>query len=243
MICSFYALNGGIMRTSTAAEVTMAFRADESAREGFEEVVHYFCRLQDEPAKDRERSKERLFDVLDECGPVVDGYPTWHPLVANHDPRQPEMSPSEQCGYKGLDHTRFFAHGFISCPYGDGQSILDSVAKLPPHPIATIRAERLDVKLYSSQATPILVKCEWDRSMQPGGTIPLSIAMPLLLEMEVPCWQWSQVAETWETMRPYFLGRPHGSRSSLFVTQETGQAIKKIWEALIYTGMYGNIKV
>ena len=77
----------------------------------------------------------------------------------------------------------------------------------------------------------------------PGGTIPLSIAMPLLLEKEVPCWRWSQVAETWESMRPFFLGRPHGSRSSLFVTQEAGQSIKKIWEALIYTGMFGNIKV
>ena len=44
-------------------------------------------------------------------------------------------------------------------------------------------------------------------------------------------------------MRHYFLGSPHGSRSSLFVSQETGQAMKKIWEALIHTGMFGPIKV
>lgn len=76
-----------------------------------------------------------------------------------------------------------------------------------------------------------------------GKMIPLSLAMPLLLEQEVPCWEWSQVAEPWESMRPYFLGTPRGARSSLFVSQETGQAIKKIWEALIYNGMFGPIKV
>ena len=221
----------------------MAFRADESAREGFDEVVHYYSRLQGVSETERARSKQRLLDVLEECGPVVDAYPTWHPLVTNHNPRQPETKPSGRCGYKGLDHTRFFAHGFITCPYDDGQSILDSVAELPSHPVSTITAERLDVKLYDPEATPILVKCAWERHMEPGGMIPLSIAMPLLLEKEVPCWRWSEVAEPWESMRPYFLGRPHGSRSSLFVTQETGQAMKKIWEALIYTGMYGNIKV
>jgi len=75
------------------------------------------------------------------------------------------------------------------------------------------------------------------------GTIPLSIAMPLILEKEIPAWQWAAVAETWESMRPYFLGRPHGSRSSLFISQETGQGIKQIWNSLINTGMFGPIKV
>jgi hypothetical protein len=44
-------------------------------------------------------------------------------------------------------------------------------------------------------------------------------------------------------MQPYLLGAPHGSRSSLFVTQETGQTIKKVWNLLINTGMFGPIKV
>lgn len=34
-----------------------------------------------------------------------------------------------------------------------------------------------------------------------------------------------------------------GSRSSLFLSQDAGQAVKKIWETLIYTGMFGPIKV
>lgn len=44
-------------------------------------------------------------------------------------------------------------------------------------------------------------------------------------------------------MRPYFLGTPNGSRSSLFVTQETGQVLKTLWNTIINTGMYGNIRV
>lgn len=220
----------------------MAFRADEAARTGREEMLTYLV-PRGVDATERERSREFLLDVLDDLGPVVDAYPTWHPLVRNHDDRQPVTTPHSDCGYKGLDHTRFFANGFITCPYDGGQAVIDSVTELPWHPIAKITAERLDVKLYNSNATAILVKCEWDRPLNRDGTIPLALAVPLLLEKEVPCWRWSKLGETWETMRPYFLGQPNGSRSSLFVDQETGQAIKKIWNSLIYTGMFGPIKV
>lgn len=223
----------------------MAFRAEDAAKAGYEAVESYLVgRLRDASAEERARSKQALQDLVDELGPVVDDYPTWHPLVRHHDDRHPVTVPASECGYLGLDHTRYFAHGFVTCPYGDGQDVLDSVDELRhKHHAATITAERLDVKFYSSDATPILVKCEWNKPLSIDKLIPLSLAVPLLLEKEVPCWEWSQVAETWETMRPYFLGSPCGARSSLFVSQETGQAIKKLWEALIYTGMFGPIKV
>lgn len=223
----------------------MAFRAEEAAKAGYEAAESYLIgRLLDASADERARSKEALLDIVEELGPAVDAYPTWHPLVRHHDDRHPVTLPGSECGYQGLDHTRHFAHGFITCPYGDGQDVIDSVGKLQfEHPMATITAERLDVKFYSSSATPILVKCEWHKPLSMDMLIPLSSAMPLLLEKEVPCWEWAQLAETWETMRPYFLGAPRGARSSLFVSQETGQAIKKVWEALIYTGMFGPIKV
>lgn len=222
----------------------MAFRADEAARLGFEDVLSYLVpRPRDVDESERARSKDALVAILNECGPVVDGYPSWHPLVSNHDDRHPRTVPGELCGYKGLDHTRYFANGFITCPYGDGQEVIASVAALPYHCAARITAEVLDVTLYNSDATPILVKCQWNKPLQADGMIPLSTAMPLLLMKEVPCWEWAQVAETWESMRPYFLGRPHGSRSSLFVSQETGQAMKKVWDILIHSGMFGPIKV
>lgn len=222
----------------------MAFRADEAARIGLAEVEAYLVpRARDADEGERVRSREALYGIADELGPVVDAYPSWHPLVCNHDSRHPATVPSERCGYRGLDHTKYFANGFITCPYDDGQEVLNSVEELPRHPIAYVTAERLDVQLYSPSATPILVKCHWERPLNNDGTIPLAIAMPLILDKELPCWSWAQVAETWESMRPYFIGKPHGSRSSLFVDQETGQAIKKVWNAIIETGMFGPIKV
>lgn len=222
----------------------MAFRAEEAARAGYETAESYLVgRLREASARERARSKEALLDIMDELGPVVHAYPSWHPLVRHHDSRTPATVPGPECGFKGLDHTQCFVHGFVTCPYDDGQKVLDSVEELAwKHPAATITAKRLDVKFYNESATPILVKCEWNKDLHSDKSIPLSIAMPLLLEKEVPCWKWAQVAETWESMRPYFLGEPRGARSSLFVSQETGQAIKKVWEALIHTGMFGPIK-
>ena len=223
----------------------MAFRADEAARAGLASVLDYLIpRAQYLDEAGRQQSHDAILEIAEQLGPVVESYPSWHPLVRNYkDDRCPATRPGQDCGYHGLDHTRYFANGFVTCPYGDGQAVLDSVAALPYHPAARITAERIDAALYNPNSSPILVKCEWTEPMNADGTIPLSIAMPLLLEKELPCVWRAEVAETWESMRPYFLGRPHGSRSSLFVNQETGQSLKKIWEALIYTGMFGPIKV
>ncbi len=224
----------------------MAFRADEAAQDGYAQAEDYLVnRMQGVDEKQRAESRYALREIVDEIGPAIDAYPTWHPLVWNNDSdRSPQTWPGRRCGYEGLDHTRCFVNGFISCPYGSGaDEIIASVAALPPQHAARITAEKLRVKFYSAEATPVLVRCEWDRHVAPGGTIPLAIALPLLLRKEIPCSEWSEVAETWESMRGYFLGSPRGARSSLFLSQEAGQSIKKIWEALIYTGMFGDIKV
>ncbi|WPH22311.1 hypothetical protein [Variovorax paradoxus] len=225
----------------------MAFRADEAVASGNAEAVEYFVgRLQDVEEEQRQASRHALLDIIDRIGPAVDGYPSWHPLVSKHDDQHPETTPSRESGYEGLDHTRYFVHGFISCPYGDGaDKIIESVERLMWHaePAALITARKLDVPLYSKHATPVLVECEWQRPLGHGRQIPMSLAVALMLQKEVPCWHWSKVAETWESMRPYFLGAPRGSRSSLFVSQDTGQAMKKVWESVINSGMFGPIKV
>ncbi len=220
----------------------MAFRADESARNGFESVKNYLI-PRGIDVSERTRSEDMLFDIVNKFGSVVDGYPSWHPLVTHHDDESPATAPSNLCGYEGLDHTRYFVNAFITCPYDDGQRIIDSVDQLPTNPIASIRAERLDVQLYQPNANPILVYCDWNKPILDDGMIPASIALPLMLQKEVPCWEWSTHGETWETMRSYFLGSPHGSRSSLFVNQETALTMKKVWNLLINTGMFGTIKV
>lgn len=222
----------------------MAFRAADAAQAGYDEAENYLVgRLRETSDSERLRSKNALRDIVDELGPVVDAYPSWHPLVSNHRDQDPTRHPNEQSGYSGLDHTQYFVNGFVTCPYGDGQKVMNSILALPSNPVATITATRLDVSFYNERTTPILVKCEWHKPLPLDGMIPQSIAIPLLLSKELPCFEWATVAETWESMRPYFLGGPHGSRSSLFVSQETGTSIKKIWEALIHTGMFGPIRV
>lgn len=218
----------------------MAFRADEAAASGYEQTKNYLVPRNFTPQQ-REQAEQTLRKIVAEYGPPVDGYPTWHPLVAQHDGRNPEMYPSERCGYRGLDHTRYFAHGFITCPYDGGQKVIDSASKVrSPH--AEITAERLDVPFYATGATAILVRCEWTGLLAEDHTIPKSLAVPLMLEQELPVWRWAQRAETWETMRPYLLGTPHGSRSSLFVTQDTALAMKKIYLAMVDSGMFGPVK-
>lgn len=220
----------------------MAFRADEETKNGREHAINTLITRQ---IPDRAESEAKLHELIDTYGPVVRAYPYWHPLVNSSQREErmlyPNTTPNHKSGYKGLDHTIYLRDAFITCPYTDGQSILDSVERLNDTSVASIRAEIIDVPLYAPDAIPVLVRCEWHRSMESDGTIPKSIAVPMFLELEIPQWRSAKVAETWETMRPYVLGRPYGSRSSLFVNQETGQTLKNVWNILISTGMFGPI--
>ena len=229
----------------------MTFRRNEATEEGFEKAARYLipkeCTLEEQ-----QELRSNLYDLTIRLGPVVDMYPDWHPLVRNHKETSPITLPSDRCGYQRLDHTIYFANGFLSCPYrsNNGQQIIDSVNKLwkgeaykQYSHVATIKAERIDKPFYSHETDPILVVCNWLKPMPNDKTIPKNIAIGLMLENEVPCWRESQYGETWESMRPYLMGEPCGKRSSMFLDQEAGQAMKKIYEAIIYSGMFGNLKV
>ena len=220
----------------------MAFRADEAAANGYEKNKSYLASRNFSPEL-RAQSEAALRAIVDEIGPAVEGYPTWHPLVAQHDGENPEMYPSDRTGYEGLDHTRYFAHGFITCPYVGADDVIASAHNIMTPPGISISAERLNAPFYSESAQPVLVRCHWERGLEMNHTIPKSLAVPLMLEQELPVWRWSQRAENWETMRPYLLGQPHGNRSSLFVTQDTALAIKKIYLAMVESGMFGPVKV
>ncbi len=224
----------------------MAFRANEEEQKGYAGLLSTLVG----PSIDRDKrqaSKDALVDIVDRYGPVVDAYPIWHPLVAAKHRDSSATTPGEQCGYEGLDHTFLLRNAFITCPYAGVDKVLASVERVAQHPfldgVAEISAEEIDAQLYQPNAKPILVKCDWQRRMNRDGTIPAGVAVALLLEQQVPCWRTAEVGETWKTMCPYLLGRPHGSRSSLFVNQDTGQQIKDIWNAIINTGMFGNLRV
>lgn len=229
-----------VMDVGELGPVPMAFRADEAASRGLEQAKSYLIPRRSTPAE-RKRAEDTIHEIIETCGPVVNAYPSWHPLVAQHDGRNPSTLPDERSGYAGLDHTVYFAHGFVTCPYNDGSRVIQSAQSIMTPHCAGIEVKELDVELYNQGTKAILVRCEWTR-LDHDHLIPKSLAVPLMLEQELPVWRWSERAESWETMRPYLLGEPHGNRSSLFVGQETALAIKKVYLSLVESGMFGPLK-
>lgn len=245
----------------------MAFRANEAELAGLNQIERYFIHglhtLGEEVQAHSRAALHKLMGKVDvdSCmnkvlGPVIDTYPVWHPLIRYHQFQYPDYDihdkliwPNAECGYKGLDHTLAFRNGFITCPYDEekAEKVIASVRALPcndysknatlNNAIVRIYAERLDFPLYQPTAKPVLVWCNW---LWPFDMIPASVAVPLILEQELVAWPLrSGGMPTWETVRPYLLGEPHGRRSSLFVDQETALIIKKFWEMLIATGIGG----
>ena len=217
----------------------MLFRANEAASSGLQNAIDYLTPRGAESA-DRLRIERCVAALVDAHGPVVESYPSWHPLLAAQDTydSHPVVRPGPDCGYKGLDHTVLFAHAFVTCPYHRGdekiEKIEESVRRLPRNVDADIEATVLDEWLYNASTTAVLVTCTW--AIPPGSagslhndhTISKALAVPMLLEHMLPWRRQAQVGETWETMRPYILGNPHGALSSLFISQETGTAMRMI---------------
>lgn len=220
----------------------MAVFRDEEARErGFEHAKRILIPREGTPG-DRKKALEALQDLVDELGPVVDSYPSWHPLVAQPDGPISFRTPHARYGYEGLDHTIFFAHGFVTCPYPHAvEKVISSVEAIKVPDVATLTAECIDSPLYSTATTTIVVRCNWKQPLDPGKLVPKRLAIGLMLDTEIPHWHHAEVAETWETMRGHFLGEPHGARSSFFVSQETAMAMKRIWISLIESGVFGPV--
>jgi hypothetical protein len=224
---------------------SMAFRADVQSVLGRNRAIEYLI-TRNIPHEQRPKSQRVLENLIHKFGPVVDSYPSWHPLMtANKLPkewgRDSQTTPSQKNGYKGLDHSIYLRNAIITCPYAGEETILASVAALKGHPDATITAEPLDAMLYMPNAHPVVIMCQWHRDLDHDGTIPKRIASGLLLEEMAPCWRWAEVAESWENMRHYILGSPRGSKSSLFVNQETGNALKNLYTSMINSGIHGPI--
>lgn len=228
----------------------MAFRRNEMIEENYQTALNYLIPKHLSMEK-RKELEYYIDDLTVELGPVVGHYPSWHPLVCHTENiRSYSTVPNKSCGYEGLDHTLYFVNGFVSCPYQGSENIVSSVENLRSHPayaryshVAEITSERIDMPLYHAHTKPVIVRCKWCEGVTLDRTIPKRLAIGLMLESEVPRWRSSEVGETWDTMRPYLLGEPCGKRSSLFLDQEAGLAMKKTYEALAYSGMYGPLMV
>ena len=70
----------------------MAFRRNEAAQEGFEQAVRYLT-PKGLTSKEQQEIEHYVDDLTIRLGPVVNHYPSWHPLVSNHNSTQPQMVP------------------------------------------------------------------------------------------------------------------------------------------------------
>lgn len=221
------------MNTSRAT----VFRANDAAATGREEAIHKYSR-NFKQANEREAAASYIDKLIEEYGPVVDGYPSWHPFTAyadaddarDHDPK------TDPRGFEGLDHTIYFRNAFVTAPYGGADRVIESVQSKKN---ANIDAEEIhDVALYYYGATPVLVTCD-GIPKENDGTISKRFALGSMLSEELPAWSWASCGESWEDMRRYILGTPCGSRSSLFVNQDTGKALREVFVLLNRHGLWG----
>lgn len=219
----------------------MTFCLDDEIKDGRNRAVNYL--ITDRLGAARESSRARLLKLIDRLGPVVRAYPFWHPLVTSgkEGPWCQHFAtlPDQRSGYEGLDHTIFLRGGFITCPYGDTAPIHKSVDALADNADAEILSEDLDFPLYASSTRAVLVTCDWSPLIKGDGTIPRSIAAPLMLAQLLPVRKYASFRENWDAMRSDILGWPCGDDSSLFVNQETARYLRTLLETVNESGMFG----
>lgn len=218
----------------------VTFRSNEEAASGRERVVHYYSRGFKEAEK-RDVVAAYLDVLIRQYGPVVEGYPSWHPFtsVPESEASRGAAPHTEPQGFEGLDHTIFFRSAFVTAPYANPERVLRSARAKE---FGNIDAEILDVELYYYGAKPVLVTCD-GMPKESDGTISKRFALGSMLSDEVPNWTWATCGESWEDMRRYLLGTPCGSRSSLFVNQETGKALREVHELLNRHELFGPVRV
>ena len=135
----------------------MVFRVQEEMERGMSRA---FQRLVPQMGSHQKKveAKQALVKISQEHGPVVDAYPIWHPFVNNAVTNNYFVTtPGRENGFKGMDHTVFFANAFVTCPYDEGREILSSVKSLKLDHHVPIYAKKLDTMLYHPNATAVLV--------------------------------------------------------------------------------------
>ena len=214
----------------------MEFRAPSTAAKLNAEAIKYFTKNLSDP----ETGRRVLEDVISELGSAVDNFPYWHPILTApikegadkvHDISMLKI-------YDARDHTREFVRGFITCPYSESAAdeLMNAVNQ-----VDGLNAYRLQHPLYADNAYPVVVEAS-EVELEVDGTIRSLDTIKWFAKKAIDDVDSAEIAETWWNIRSSILGRPHGSRSSLFVNQYAGGHMRKILEALNNSGIYGEIK-
>lgn len=226
----------------------MTFRATDQ-KEKLDAAIKRFTYGLD-PA-DRPAATEYLRRAAKRHGPVISSYPLWHPFIVGrllkHGLRETYIhrTPSRESGWLGLDHTVFFQRAFITCPYTDGEEVIES-AKCASEGLfrlgLSIRAERVEgVNIYNDKVTPILVTAPLLDTGEDGliAQKPALAGALRVLTASVDMIG-GEVAEPWENVKEFFLGEPCGARSSLFVNEKTGATMRRLLSELNKSGVFGD---
>jgi hypothetical protein len=214
----------------------MEFRSPTVALQQNAKAMTYLTKSLTDP----DAGRAAVEQLIEELGNAVDCYPDWHPILTAPPRKGTEHASSllELKTYEELDHTTEFVRGFVTCPYSDdGADKLVAAANQVPG----LYAYRLNQPLYADSAHPIVVVAN-AVELEADGTIRSRDALTWFVEQAAAEASSAQVAETWWNIRSNLLGRPHGSRSSLFVNQHTGNHMRKILEAMNASGMFGPVK-
>ncbi len=188
---------------------------------------------------DPEGGRRIVEQLIQELGNAVERYPDWHPILTMP-PRNGAEYVSDVAQlkvYAGVNHTKEFVRGFVTCPYSDTKAdkLVATVGQ-----IQGLYARRLDIPLYADNAHPVVVVA-MNVELEADGTIRSRDAIAWFTQNTAAAADGAQVAETWWNIRSNILGSPHGSRSSLFVNQQAGVHMRKILEAMNASGMFGPI--
>lgn len=214
----------------------MEFRSPTAALQQNAKALDYLTKDLANP----EAGRAMVGKLIEELGNAVDFYPDWHPILT----APPRKGAERICSlshleiYEKLDHTTMFISGFVTCPYSN-----DNAGKLAAavNNVPGLCAYRLDQPLYSDSSHPVVVVANAVK-LEADGTIRSRDALAWFVQQAAAEASSAQVAESWWNIRPNLLGGPHGSRSSLFVNQHTGNHMRKILEAMNTSGMFGPVK-
>lgn len=232
----------------------MTFRANERKADLTQQAIRYLTPA-GSPPEQRAQITDIVHLLINRLGAVVDGYPAWHPLMKGYhtDCVSPTAPLDDVHRFAQVDHTVWFVGGFITCPYRETDTLIDRVnqyrgtdngCSVEAYSLKDYLRRHCDytpkeaITLYQPDTHPVVVLCDWFFDTDKRGYIPTSAAVPLMLEYALPKWRKGQGADEWEYIKGEMLGYPHGAKSSLFVTQKTGQTLKALWEQLAKSGMF-----
>ena len=109
---------------------TIPFRSNEAAELAREEAIHNYSRWLKE-TRERDSAVAFMEKLIKKYGPVIEGYPCWHPITSAPKSEFRTDPKTDPQGFEGLDHTIYLRDAFITAPYGGAERVIKSALAHP----------------------------------------------------------------------------------------------------------------